>query len=156
MTMISTDKRREVAERLHSKAECTALYGNVKYAEQFRDELIDLVIPDGEQWDYSKLLNNLAKMMDPTCLLLLKYHPETTEVGFVCSECGSEIAREDRDLGVATCVFESTACGPMQQVAFPVRTPRYCPNCGCRVASGEHISMLLPVVDAKKDGAEND
>ena len=41
--MISTDKRLEVAERLHSKAECTALYGNVKYAEQFRDELIDLV-----------------------------------------------------------------------------------------------------------------
>lgn len=150
--MSGKQTRREVAERLQGMALC----GNVKYAEQFRDKLIDMVIPDGEQWDYSKLLNNLAKMMDPTCLLLSKYHPETNEVGFVCSECGSEIAREDRDLGVATCVFESAACGPMQQVAFPVRTPRYCPNCGCRVASGEHISMLLPVVDAKKDGAEND
>lgn len=150
--MSGKQTRREVAERLQGMALC----GNVKYAEQFRDKLIDMVIPDGEQWDYSKLLNNLAKMMDPTCLLLSKYHPETNEVGFVCSECGSEIAREDRDLGVATCVFESATCGPMQQVAFPVRTPRYCPNCGCRVASGEHISMLLPVVDAKKDGAEND
>lgn len=150
--MISTDKRREVAERLRGMALC----GNVKYAEQFRDKLIDMVIPDGEQWDYSKLFTNLAKMMDPTCLLLLKDHPETNEVGFVCSECGSEIAREDRDLGVATYVFESSVCGPMQQVVFPVRTPRYCPTCGCRVGGGEHISMLLPVVDAKKDGAEND
>lgn len=151
MTMISTDNRREIAERLQG----TALHGNVKYAEQFRDELIDMVIPDGEQWDYSKLLTYLAKMMDPTCLLLSKYHPETNEVGFVCSECGSEIAREDRDLGVPTYAFESAVCGPMQQVVFPVRTPRYCPNCGCRVASGEHISMLLPVMDVKKNDAEN-
>lgn len=150
--MSGKQTRREVAERLQG----IALHGDIKYAEQFRDELIDIVIPDGEQWDYSKLFTNLANMMDPTCLLLSKYHPETNEVGFVCSECGSEIAREDRDLGVATYAFESAVCGPMQQVVFPVRTPRYCPNCGCRVASGEHISMLFPVVDAKKDGAEND
>ena len=150
--MISTDKRREVAERLQGMA----LRGNVKYAEQFRDKLIDMVIPDGEQWDYSKLFTNLAKMMDPTCLLLPKDHPETNEVGFVCSECGSEIAREDRDVCIRIGSNYSSVRGLMQQVVFPVRTPRYCPNCGCRVASGEHISMLLPVVDAKKDGAEND
>ena len=150
--MSGKQTRREVAERLQGMALC----GNVKYAKQFRDKLIDMVIPDGEQWDYSKLFTNLAKMMDPTCLLLSKDHPETNEVGFVCSECGSEIARADRDLGVATYMFESAACGPMQQVVFPVRAPRYCPNCGCRVASGEHISMLLPDMDVKKDGTEND
>lgn len=37
--MISTDKRREVAERLQGMALC----GNVKYAEQFRDKLIELL-----------------------------------------------------------------------------------------------------------------
>lgn len=150
--MSGKQTRREVAEILQGMA----LYGNVKYAKQLRDELIDMVIPEGEEWDYSKLLTNLAMMMDPTCLLLSKDHPETNEVGFVCSECGSEIAREDRDLGVPTYMFESAACGPMQQVVFSVRTPRYCPNCGCRVASGEHTSMLLPVMDVKKDGSEND
>ena len=151
MTMTnSIGNRLEVAERLRM----AALRGNMKYAEQLRDELIDIVFPDGEQWDYSTLLTYLAKIMDPTCLLFSEYHPETNEVGFVCSECGSELVREDCDLGVAMYAFESCVYGSMQEVAFPVHAPRYCPNCGCRVSSGEHIAMMLPVsgVNAKKDG----
>lgn len=63
--MTLADERREVAENLRILADYPG--EPVRYAEQLRDELFDIVLGDGGRWDYSGLLERLADLIDPTC-----------------------------------------------------------------------------------------
>lgn len=61
--MISNDERREVAENLRYLADYPG--APVQYAEQFRNELSAVVLPDGFTHDYSELIQRLAYLIEP-------------------------------------------------------------------------------------------
>ena len=61
--MISNDERREVAENLRYLADYPG--APVQYAEQFRNELSAVVLPDGFTHDYSELIQRLADLIEP-------------------------------------------------------------------------------------------
>lgn len=61
--MASDSERREVAENLRYLADYPG--APVRYAEQFRDELSAVVLPDGFTHDYSELIQRLADLIEP-------------------------------------------------------------------------------------------
>ena len=61
--MASDSERREVAENLRYLADYPG--APVRYAEQFRDELSAVVLPDGFTHDYSELIQRLAGLIEP-------------------------------------------------------------------------------------------
>ena len=63
--MISDEERRDVAENLRYLADYPG--APVRYAEQFRDELSEVVLPDGFTHDYSELIQRLADLIEPNC-----------------------------------------------------------------------------------------
>ena len=62
--MASDSERREVAENLRYLADYPG--APVRYAEQFRDELSAVVLPDGFTHDYSELIQRLADLTEPS------------------------------------------------------------------------------------------
>lgn len=61
--MATDDERREVAENLRYLADYPG--AAVRYAEQLRDELCAVVLPDGYTHGYSELLQRLADLIEP-------------------------------------------------------------------------------------------
>lgn len=61
--MTSDQERREVAENLRYLSDYPG--APVRYAEQFRDELSAVVLPDGFTHDYSELIQRLADLIEP-------------------------------------------------------------------------------------------
>lgn len=62
--MASDSERREVAENLRYLADYPG--APVRYAEQFRDELSAVVLPDEFTHDYSELIQRLADLIEPS------------------------------------------------------------------------------------------
>ena len=60
--MATDTERRDVAENLRYLADYPG--APVRYAEQFRDELSAVVLPDGFTHDYSELLQRLADLIE--------------------------------------------------------------------------------------------
>lgn len=81
------DERREVAEELRYLADSPGQ--PIRYAEQLRDELFDVVLGLDERWDYSGLLSTLADLIDPTCHDFGGQEGTNGEgYDFACSACG--------------------------------------------------------------------
>lgn len=63
MDMPTDTERREVAENLRYLADYPG--APVRYAEQFRDELSEVVLPGGFTHDYSEMFTRLADLIEP-------------------------------------------------------------------------------------------
>ena len=119
MTMTS-DKRREVAERLRELASSD----DTRYAEPFCEQLTDIVdFPFDGTNKLPNVADNLADLIDPTCENVSDTHPSD---GFTCSKCGwsGRVEEDDTDLDVyQKPMFDD----------FAEYSPRHCPRCGTRV-----------------------
>lgn len=76
---MTSDERREVAENLRS----LTIGHQIRYAEQFFDELADAVIDFEGYHDFNAVLEELADLIDPTCRM------RPVLEGFRCSACGT-------------------------------------------------------------------
>lgn len=98
MIVINDTERREVAENLRYLADYPG--APVRYAEQFRDELSAVVLPDGFTHDYSELLQRLADLIEPSepkvkCVAEVKVDGERLEQ--LAHDAAVELTGIDRD-----------------------------------------------------------
>lgn len=114
MGRVTDDERREVAENLRYLADYPV--APVRYAEQFRDELFALVLPDGFTHDYSELFTRLADLIEPqperTCRIKPNENFDVGEPPYICDACGATIDTKFFFMD-----------------GLRVHEFRYCPNC---------------------------
>ena len=122
---MTSDERREVAERLRELASSDA----TRYAEPFCEQLTDIVdFPFDGTNKLSNVADNLADLIDPTCKDMVMHREDAFVPGkkacdgyFRCSRCNFNGR-----------VFESIGFGDMATTEI-----RYCPNCRARVVRGD-------------------
>lgn len=100
---VTDDERREVAGDIRDMA----VRPYIRYKEQFFDELADTVVGIEDYHDFDTVIEKLADLIDPTCVM------RPVLEGFRCSVCGTYHDMSGFD-------------------EFP--WPR-CPECGARVVS---------------------
>ena len=92
--MISDEERREVAENLRYLADYPG--APVRYAEQFRDELSAVVLPDGFTHDYSELIQRLADLIEPAM-----GEAEEAQSAFIAQHMAESMGDIQRKAGLA-------------------------------------------------------
>lgn len=115
--MISDDERREVAGYLRDMGP------QIRYKEQFFDELAEVVLNSWDYHDFNNVLEKLADLIDPTCQNKQIVYNRMAPIEFrtdnlTCSACGE------------------TFCADGDGVNHPIDWA-FCPNCGARVTETE-------------------
>lgn len=121
--MATSDERREVAERLRN----LTIGHQIRYAEQFFDELADAVIDFEGYHDFNAVLEELADLIDrPMCRDLVEHKQDpfvpgkrTADGFFHCSACGWHGR-----------IYEYVGFGDMMSYEAVC-----CPKCDARVVS---------------------
>lgn len=103
---MNSDERREVAENLRN----LTISHNIRYKEQFFDELAEVVVGFEDFHDFDVVIEKLADLIDPTCEVR-DDNPWASDFDYVCCACGEHFSTCDK--------------------------PNYCPGCGCRFVYDE-------------------
>lgn len=115
MTKPTNEERREVAERLRN----LDAY-EIRYAEQFYEELNDTVMNSWDFHSFQGLADRLADLIETAPERTCRMEYDHVHCDYVCTACG-----EWHNTGMYD------ACDADDRVLL--RPYRYCPKCGARV-----------------------